>query len=182
MARPVGGPHLPQGGLPEWHCVLTDLSSKQGGCSGAASCARSELGMGGKLWGTVPHHLPPQKTGGNFEAQQAPWWPSGAPQAGRPPKNALAAPSRLALPARRRQHAAGITASPAGGFADGNTTEDARPQKKLGKLRNDRWRQLVAATAAAAAAGGWAKAAEEAKQGAMKGRRKLCGRRQAGSR
>jgi hypothetical protein len=35
--------------------------------------------------------------------------------------------------------------------------------------REDRWRQLVAA-AAAAAGGGWAKADEEAKKGAMKGR------------
>ena len=93
------------------------LDAKQVGSSGATSRGSPELKPTGKRWGAAPRYFPALKTGGNFEAQQAPWWPSGTPQAGPPQKKFW-----LRLRAARCWRAAGsmspaARAVPAGGFA-----------------------------------------------------------------
>jgi hypothetical protein len=93
------------------------LDAKQVGSSGATSRGSPELKPTGKRWGAAPLHFPALKTGGNFEAQQAPWWPSGTPQAGRLQKRFW-----LRLRAADCWCAAGrippaARAAPAGGFA-----------------------------------------------------------------
>ena len=92
------------------------LDAKQVGSSGATSRGSPELKPTGKRWGAAPRYFPALKTGGNFEAQQAPWWPSGTPQAGRPQKRFW-----LRLRAARCWRAASsmspaTRAAPAGGF------------------------------------------------------------------
>ena len=93
------------------------LDAKQVGSSGATSRGSPELKPTGKRWGAAPRYFPALKTGGYFEAQQAPWWPSGTPQAGPPQKKFW-----LRLRAARCWRAAGsmppaARAAPAGGFA-----------------------------------------------------------------
>ena len=115
------------------------LDAKQVGSSGATSRGSPELKPTGKRWGAAPRYFPALKTGGNFEAQQAPWWPSGTPQAGPPQKKFW-----LRLRAARCWRAAGsippaARAVPAGGFAPQiprGLWADRRTPSFFGKLPN----------------------------------------------